>query len=75
MTTKKLKLDELMTRILDGLEIGYELELLDDIRAFREEWGLTGKTVKEVAEELGLAEAEVFRWCQEVVGSGPRGGE
>jgi hypothetical protein len=66
MKTTKLKLDELMTRVLEALDIGYGEDLLEDIQTFREEWGLRGKTVAEVAEELGLDEMEVLRWCEEV---------
>lgn len=82
MHTKKQKPDELMTRILEALEIGYGQDLLDDIRAFRREWSewtIEGKTVAEVAEYLGLDAAEVLRWCERVVrehaGVELRGGE
>lgn len=70
MKTTKLKLDELMTRVLEALAIGYGEDLLDDIQTFREEWEewrLIGKTTAEVAEDLALDEAEVLRWCEEVV--------
>lgn len=70
MNSKKQELGKLMTQILEALDIGYGEDLLEEIRTFRRKWGewnIAGKTATEVAEELELDEAEVFRWCEGVV--------